>query len=60
MVILKKFRLTGMSPFSNTSGFPGLLATFILTDGWMSGWMDGWMDGSLNVVISRAPVEIIN
>ena len=28
--------------FTNTSGFPGLLATFILTDGWMDGWMDGW------------------
>ena len=30
--------------FTCTSGFPGLLATFILTDGWMDGWMDG-MDG---------------
>ena len=33
--------LTGMSVsclFTKTSGFPGLLATFILTDGWMDGW----------------------
>ena len=29
--------------FTNTSGFPGLLATFILTDGWMDGMGDGWV-----------------
>ena len=48
--ILKSKRPTGMSLccfFTETSGFPGLLATFILTDGMDGmGWM-GWdgMDG---------------
>ena len=45
--VLKKYMLTGMSVsclFTKTSGFPGLLATFILTDEWdgMGGWM-GWV-----------------
>ena len=48
---LKNKRITAMSVscfFTNTSGFPGLLATFILTDGWWmgDGWMgDGWVMG---------------
>ena len=46
-----KYMLTGVSLcglFSKTSGFPGLLATFILKEGWDGmdgkGWMgwDGW------------------
>ena len=48
--VLKKYMLTGMSVsclFTKTSGFPGLLATFILTGGWVKdGWVmmgDGWV-----------------